>query len=169
MQKLYQLNIHHGVKTLICKSGQIEKTKRNLREAKNRMALLNKESLKKPVFGLSLRWMPRSGPVLFVSLGNRQLGLAFFCHRQEDRCFKILGHMSFLCARCSGLCVGAFFAALLLLAKIIMPSVFVVVLCSPLLIDGFSQLSGVRKSNNPLRFFTGVTFSIGMIYFLFQR
>jgi len=102
-------------------------------------------------------------------MGGKQVGLAFFCHRQEERCIKMFGYTSFLCARCTGLVVGAILSVLLLFAGIILPFAVMGLLCLPLLVDGFSQLSGLRQSNNILRFFTGVPFAIGMMLFLFPR
>jgi uncharacterized membrane protein len=111
--------------------------------------------------------MHRAGPVLLIRIGDKQLGFAF-CHRQEDRCLKIFGHTSFLCARCTGLCIGAILSIFVLYTKITLPFFLIGILCLPLLIDGFSQMSGMRKSNNALRFFTGVLFAVGMMSFLFQ-
>lgn len=127
------------------------------------------ENSKQSTFGLNIKWIPRAGPVLFVSWKNRRLGLAFFCHRKEDRCLKLLGHTTLLCARCVGICAGASLALLVLLVHISMPIILAGILCMPLVVDGFSQLFGLRESNNTLRFFTGVAFSIGLMLILFQR
>ncbi|MDR0373678.1 MAG: DUF2085 domain-containing protein [Nitrososphaerota archaeon] len=89
----------------------------------------------------------------------------------ENRCIKIRNHTSFLCARCTGLVVGAVLAVTLLTLHVTPPLLMLSVICTPLLIDGFTQLFKLRKSNNPLRFISGVLFSIGaigIILFLFQ-
>jgi uncharacterized membrane protein len=131
--------------------------------------VLGEENSGRLAYGFSVRWVPRAGPVLFVSWKNRRLGFALFCHRREDRCLKVLGHTTFLCARCTGICIGAFFAMLLLVTHTAVPLISAAILCLPLLADGFSQLSGFRESNNALRFLTGVAFSVGLLLLMFQR
>lgn len=130
--------------------------------------MLSKENVRQLAYGLEIKWIPRAGPVLFFSWKNKRWGLAFFCHRQEDRCLKLFGHTSFLCARCFGICIGASLALLLLLAHMAIPMIPAGILCLPLLVDGFSQLFGLRESNNAVRFFTGVVFSVGLILTLFH-
>ncbi|MCL1976862.1 MAG: DUF2085 domain-containing protein [Candidatus Bathyarchaeota archaeon] len=117
---------------------------------------------------LSFSWLPRVGPVLFVMVRGKKYGMSFFCHRLEERCIKIGNHTSFLCARCTGLVIGVLLAAAFLALNITMPLVALSVFCVPLLIDGFTQLFDLRRSNNPLRFVSGILFAVGIILFLLQ-
>ena len=124
--------------------------------------------LKMPKFELS--WDSRAGPILFISFRKRKIGLALFCHRKETRCFNIFGHKSFLCARCTGICVGFLTTSVLLfvgaVSKIIISPILILFLILPLVIDGVSQLFGTRESNNLIRFFTGFLFSSGLLLLL---
>ena len=130
----------------------------------------NIENASKSFFKVNFRWMPRAGPTLFFTLGEKEIGMAFFCHRQEDRSLKIHGHTSFLCARCTGILTGVILSGLLMLfTSISLPIEAIGLLCLPLLIDGFTQLSGKRESNNTLRFVTGVLFAFGMLLFVLKR
>jgi len=129
---------------------------------------VNKEHDHKLIPKFDIKWTSRSGPVLYVSWKKAKVGLAFFCHRQEDRCLKIFGHTTFLCARCVGICVGASMTFFLLLLNITVPALLSGILILPLLIDGFSQLFGLRESNNTVRLLTGIIFSIGFLMLLLQ-
>jgi len=108
------------------------------------------------------------GPVLFVALKGKKFYLALFCHRIEERCIKIGRYTSFLCARCTGLVVGAVLAAVLLWLHFALPLLVLGLFCLPLLIDGFTQLLNLRKSNNPLRLISGLLFAVGMMLLMFQ-
>jgi uncharacterized membrane protein len=114
-------------------------------------------------------WLPRAGPVLFVTFRDKKFCLYFFCHRLEERCIKIGNHTSFLCARCTGLVVGVGLAVMLFALNVILPLYALGLICLPLLIDGFTQAFNLRKSNNPLRFTSGILFAIGMILIILQR
>ena len=125
--------------------------------------MIQVEQRKQQLLNFKFSWLPRAGPVLFVTVRGKRFGLNFFCHRLEERCIKIGNHTSFLCARCTGLVVGAGLAIGLLMLNVTLPLYVLGLICLPLLIDGFTQLFDLRKSNNPLRFISGILFAIGII------
>ena len=112
-----------------------------------------------------LKWDARMGPVLIVNFGKRQIGLTF-CHRMKERSYTIRGHTLPLCARCTGMTFG--FALFLGLScfRLTLPSLVAAVMTFPLLVDGFSQFFGFRKSNNYLRLASGILFSFGFMYLM---
>ena len=112
---------------------------------------------------VEFNWDARMGPVMSIHYKSRKFGFAI-CHRQEDRCIKLFGHTSFLCARCTGILAG--FALVLLFPCLYLPSITVpwvvsVGLMIPLIIDGCTQFIGLRESNNALRFISGIIFVPG--------
>ncbi len=79
-----------------------------------------------------------------------------------------------ICSRCFGIYFSLFFSLLVLFSLDFSFSkkfvLFIFLLFNiPLIIDGGTQYFGLRKSNNLLRFFTGVLAGIGsafVIYYL---
>jgi len=113
---------------------------------------------------IRFKWDSRSGPLLTVVIRNTKICFALFCHRRRDRCIRIFGYTSPLCARCTGICLGAVTALLFNLMGLPHISILVsIVLVSLLVLDGSTQLLGWRKSNNILRLVTGFLFSIGIM------
>jgi len=115
------------------------------------------------LWNVEFNWDSRIGPVMSIHYKSKKFGLAI-CHRQEDRCIKLFGHTSFLCARCTGILAG--FALVLLFQYLSLPSITVpwvvsVGLMIPLIIDGCTQFAGLRESNNTLRFISGIFFVPG--------
>ncbi|MDR0460817.1 MAG: DUF2085 domain-containing protein [Nitrososphaerota archaeon] len=131
--------------------------------------MVQEEQGKQQLLSFKFSWLPRAGPVLFVTFRDKRFGLNFFCHRLEERCIKIGKHTSFLCARCTGLVTGAGLAVVLLAVSVTLPLYVLGLICLPLLIDGFTQLFNLRKSNNPLRFISGILFAVGIILIMLQR
>lgn len=119
---------------------------------------------------IRFKWDSRSGPLLIVAIWNTKISFALICHRKKDHCIRIFGHTSPLCARCMGICLGTVTVLLLnLVGLTITPAISMpisIILVSPLLLDGFTQLLGLRKSNNILRLVTGFSFSIGVMQFM---
>ena len=109
-----------------------------------------------------LQWDPRAGPILTVKFMDKKIIFAF-CHRQEDRCIKLFGHTSFLCARCTGMIIGFIPALILLVLNKTLPWTLSFVLIFPLIFDGLSQLIGIRKSTNLIRLITGILFVLGFL------
>ncbi len=94
------------------------------------------------------------------------LSMISFCHRLPERTFKIREHYFPVCSRCTGIYLGGFsyfiyvyfyyvdYSYLLLLLAFLMTL--------PTFLDGSTQLFGFRKSNNVLRFFSGVMAGVGL-------
>lgn len=84
----------------------------------------------------------------------------FMCHGIPRRCLELFGVPMPICARCVGVYAGLFAGLLLFLAiprvreKTMRVIAFIAV--TPLAIDGFTQLFGLRESTNPLRVATGI-------------
>lgn len=92
------------------------------------------------------------------------------CHRKPERSFHYKNHQFPVCARCTGFYMGL--AAFLIYSYFFnveySVSLFIIsiILIIPAGIDGFTQLKGLRESNNNLRFITGFIGGIGLIIFL---
>jgi uncharacterized membrane protein len=111
---------------------------------------------------VDFKWDKRAGPVLFITVGKRKLGLALLCHRLPDRSFTIFGYKSPLCSRCTGLLIGFLGFIGLVVFQVHIPLFAAVLLMLPMLIDGISQLFDFRESNNALRLFTGLIFTLAL-------
>ncbi len=111
---------------------------------------------------VDFKWDNRAGPVLFITLGERKLGLALLCHRLPDRSLTIFGHKSPLCSRCTGLLMGFLGFVGLVVFQLQIPLFAVVLLMLPMLVDGTSQLFGFRESNNVIRLFSGFIFTLAL-------
>ena len=107
-----------------------------------------------------------------------QLDLKKICHQRPDRSFFIFGKKLPLCARCLGLYLSFFIGVIIAIFNInwlinfkaYQIILFLVICIIPLLIDGFTQLHKLRKSNNVLRLITGLitgfSSSIFLIYMI---
>ncbi|SCG85526.1 DUF2085 domain-containing protein [Methanobacterium congolense] len=88
------------------------------------------------------------------------------CHRIPERTFKIKGHYFPVCSRCTGIYIGAF--AYFVYAYFVYVNYSLsLLLCACLMVlptftDGFTQLLGLRESNNTLRFTTGLLGGLGL-------
>ena len=82
------------------------------------------------------------------------------CHRIPERTFRIRGHYFPVCSRCTGFYIGAFSYFILAYFVYIDYTVYLVflaiILLVPAFLDGFTQLIGLRLSNNWLRLVTGL-------------
>lgn len=71
-----------------------------------------------------------------------------------------------ICSRCFGIVIGAIYGSILNL--FIIPTnttlLFSVLFIIPLIVDGSTQLLGYRKSNNDLRFMTGILNGAGIAF-----
>lgn len=92
------------------------------------------------------------------------------CHRIPERSFHYKSHQFPVCARCTGFYTGLI---VFLIYNFFYPidytlNLFIIsmILLIPAGIDGFTQLIGLRKSNNNLRFITGFIGGIGLIIFM---
>lgn len=81
------------------------------------------------------------------------------CHRMPERSFFVNGRQFHVCARCTGLLIGAPCSLLLIPFSRFVPilfAAFVLVLA----VDALTQLAHLRVSTNPLRFITGFGTSV---------
>ncbi|WP_253735921.1 DUF2085 domain-containing protein [Paenibacillus sp. FJAT-26967] len=83
------------------------------------------------------------------------------CHRMSSRSFRLRGVQLPLCARCMGILLGYLALPLFLLYRTEYEYKIGLLLCLPLLIDGFTQKWGWRTSSNMLRMVTGLMFGVG--------
>jgi uncharacterized membrane protein len=95
-------------------------------------------------------------------------GKLFNCHQLSDRSFHINGVQLPLCARCTGIFFGLLLVGPLLCSFLPLNMYVSMILVLVMFIDGFTQLKGWRKSNNILRFFTGLGFGYAMVSFVFH-
>lgn len=82
------------------------------------------------------------------------------CHRKPERSFHIKQHQFPVCARCTGFYISLFLYFVYAYFNFIDYNFWIILLAILLLIptavDGLTQLSGARESNNTLRFITGL-------------
>ena len=82
------------------------------------------------------------------------------CHGIPERCIEVFGVPMPICARCVGIYLGllaglaAFWLVPFVTERAMRVMAFIAV--TPLAIDGFTQLFGLRESTNPLRLSTGI-------------
>lgn len=91
------------------------------------------------------------------------------CHRIPERTFNIKGNYFPVCSRCTGLCIGSFSFFIFVYYDIrfsLNLLIFSVLIMIPTFIDGYTQLIGLRESNNVLRFFTGLIGGVGIVLFI---
>ncbi len=110
---------------------------------------------------------------LYQNNHNTKSIMKYICHQIPDRCFKINGKPMVICSRCLGFYMGLFIGLLIpLLITIIYQishlTILIIFLISaiPMAIDGYTQYKGLRKSNNALRFSTGLLagISLGILF-----
>ena len=87
------------------------------------------------------------------------------CHRIPERCLHIKGKLMPICTRCFAILLGYLFVPIMLTFKDL-PLYSAILLSIPMLVDGFTQKWKWRKSNNSLRFITGLLFGIGQSIFI---
>lgn len=90
-----------------------------------------------------------------------RLPFRLMCHGIESRCLFVGGTAMPICARCSGIYAGMFFATLLFpliarLWRLLAGKAFLTLAVLPLAIDGVTQAIGFRESTNTLRIITGI-------------
>ncbi|MNB84045.1 hypothetical protein D3C81_384770 [compost metagenome] len=84
------------------------------------------------------------------------------CHRLESRSI-VIGKRKFpICARCMAILMGYLAIPFLLFFGVHFPIIIGVLLNVPMLIDGYTQKWGWRKSNNFIRVITGLLSGIGV-------
>jgi len=92
--------------------------------------------------------------------------MSFICHRIPERTFQIKGYYFPICSRCTGIYTGAFLYFLIVYTLPVYYNIELILLgivfITPTFFDGTTQFLGHRKSNNWLRFSTGLLAGIGM-------
>lgn len=83
------------------------------------------------------------------------------CHRKKSRSFMIFGKQFPICARCTSILLGYLFIPILFAINFNSSIIIGMLLNTPMIVDGYTQLKGWRKSNNSLRFTTGLLSGIG--------
>lgn len=83
------------------------------------------------------------------------------CHRKKSRSYVIAGKQFPLCARCTSILLGYLFTPILLILNLNISLLVGILLSIPMVIDGYTQLKGWRKSNNFLRTITGLLSGFG--------
>ena len=98
--------------------------------------------------------------------------LRLLCHQSPDRCMKINGKPMPICSRCAGFYSGLIIGTVFNFFNRAIVEMFwfnliliVFIGLAPMAIDGFTQLKGLRESNNTLRLITGLMagFTCGII------
>jgi uncharacterized membrane protein len=88
------------------------------------------------------------------------------CHRIPERTFNIRGIYFPVCARCTGFYMGAFsyfiYAYFFYIDYTIYLVALAILMMIPAFLDGFTQLGGLRMSNNTLRLLTGLLGGVGL-------
>lgn len=96
--------------------------------------------------------------VKYMDIG-RKLG----CHQRADRSFQIKGYQFPVCARCTGVLLGYFFAILLnICIHSNMLIYFSIAFCIIMFVDWWIQYLNIKESNNIRRLFTGILGGIGI-------
>lgn len=122
--------------------------------------------------------LPFLAPLLESSGHHRLASIIYaifvpFCHQREDRSFHLAGERMACCHRCSAMYVGMFGIGLLWFAlrgRVRAAPWLVLVLTSlPLLLDGSTQLVGLRDSDWQLRVFTGLLMATGLGWVFLPR
>lgn len=102
-----------------------------------------------------------------LPVGRHTFRLYLFCHGIPDRCLKVRGHALPICARCTGLLIGLAIGLGVPASAYLGPIVAIglaSLLAAPLLIDGFTQLAGLRQSTNRMRLSTGAIGGLGLAF-----
>lgn len=84
------------------------------------------------------------------------------CHRKPSRCFHVKGKPMPICSRCFSILLGYLWLPVLLVLPVHISWWIGFLLQVPMAIDGFTQLWGLRESNNGLRCLTGLLSGLGM-------
>lgn len=129
------------------------------------------------LFGV-LALLPVLAPVLaaagFEGLAHTIfVGFSVACHQKPEHSFFLSGHQLAVCQRELGIYAGLFGASLVYhrmsgrMAP--MPLRLYVLASTPLVIDGLTQMLGMRESDWLLRVTTGVLFGASTVWVFFPR
>ena len=93
-----------------------------------------------------------------------RVSLYWQCHQLQERSFFIKRRQVPLCARCTGVLIGP---VLFPLCLVRFSWTVLVILLVAFFADALTQFLGLRSSNNPLRFASGIGFSVGFLGVLY--
>ncbi len=110
-------------------------------------------------------WKKSIGPVLYVRMGDKRIGLCV-CHHRKDRAVRFFGLENYLCSRDLGILFGYIAGFIVLFAGFTLSFPLALLLMAPMIIDGTTQLFGKRESNNYLRLVTGFLFGFSLSLFI---
>ena len=85
------------------------------------------------------------------------------CHQKPERSFFIGKYQFPFCTRCSGILFGVLIGLMFSLVVHLENFYLMVLLCIPMIIDGFVQKYTQYFSNNKKRLITGLIFGFGYI------
>jgi len=101
-----------------------------------------------------------------------KVGNKMGCHQMCERSFQFRGMQFFLCARCTGLLIGHFVIAPIVLLLGFNHLLLNMLLIAVMAIDGFIQYFGWLESNNFRRLITGLGAGYGftsiIVYIIFM-
>jgi uncharacterized membrane protein len=114
-----------------------------------------------PVIASSEVLQPLSRPIYYV--------FSAICHQENDRCLHLMGEPFAACSRCTFMYLGV------LVSSIAYPLVgwprrprvlYLFIAAAPLILDGGTQLIGLRESTNTLRALTGLLFGCAIAFYI---
>ena len=114
-----------------------------------------------PAVASSGKLRPLSRPIYFV--------FSTVCHQREDRCMHFLGEPLAACSRCTFLYLGVLASSIAypLAGWPKRPGIrYLFIAAAPLIVDGGTQLLGLRESNNTIRAITGFVFGSAIAFYL---
>ncbi len=90
------------------------------------------------------------------------IAFAFYCHQKVSRSFKFHQRLIPICSRCFGILVGH---VIITCVSLNIESIALTICFAiPLIVDGTLQLLTKYNSKNPIRFISGLLFSVPMAY-----
>ena len=90
----------------------------------------------------------------------------YLCHQKPERSFFYKQKQFPICSRCTGIVIGAVIG--FIIASITAPNLLFILGFIPLIVDGTTQYFGLRKSNNTLRFITGLLCGFSLPFVVFK-
>jgi len=98
---------------------------------------------------IEYKWKKNIGPILTLNIKGKAYGICL-CHKIKERSLSFSGSV---------------LAILLHFLRYNLSLGIAGIFTIPMLVDGFSQYLGFRRSNNILRLITGILFGISFNYF----
>jgi uncharacterized membrane protein len=101
------------------------------------------------------------------------MSFGLMCHQMPERSFTLFGEQMALCHRMTSIYVASFIAGVgyAFVRNRLAPLSFraLAIMATPMAIDGFTQLFGLRESVWELRLITGSLFAFGVMWFSLPR